>query len=723
MNTDDQSREQTPVVRRPLRRTRDAWQRFRAAVRPGRQAWRGATLGTAAATTVALAALGTMLRTGRGLAADVVLAVVAGWVVVLIVAGLLLGLGRLVRGVPPRLRALGFAAVVFIGAFFAVPGGLGGVAVAAVFVVAGAFIGAGVIVFARRPDRRSTRVVAAGGLAVGALAAIAIPVWLWSGAGDPPGPAVTPGGPYEVATFTYGSGQHPHRAVFGEDVDVVTPTVDGTAFLESWTGLWGALRTRYWGFGPDAFPLNAQVWAPVDADPGPLVLVVHGNHAMEYASDEGYAWLAEDLASRGYVVASVDQNFLNLSITRGFDLGDEGDARAWVLLEHLKLWREWDQDGSALLHGVADLDRIALIGHSRGGEAAAHAAHLDGLTRYPEDARVTLDAGFGIDGVVAIAPTDGSYRPAGRYTPLHDVSYLVLQGGRDGDVSSFIGLRQYARTSFSGEHPALKSAVYLEDANHGQFNTAWGRRDLWGIVGRTLETGALMTGDAQRRDAQTAIVGFLEAVLREDLSGLEPLRDGSHPAWTGETRVLVRHERSAEFLISDFDEDNDPETTTLAGGGLAGTGLATWREEPAPLRWGDQHTNGVVLGWEDGAPASFTISLPDDIEFPPDPVLILDVASTATDPPGDGGTGDTIAFRVTVNGTSEPGHIVEVPATPQPRRVKTPLPDIAPEPLDTTMRISLADGDGAEPPREIHLVFDQTTAGEIQIERIAFGSD
>ena len=42
--------------------------------------------------------------------------------------------------------------------------------------------------------------------------------------------------------------------------------------------------------------------------------------------------------------------------------------------EHLRLWREWQGDPENPLHGLADLDRIALIGHSRGGEAVATAA-------------------------------------------------------------------------------------------------------------------------------------------------------------------------------------------------------------------------------------------------------------------------------------------------------------------------------------------------------------
>jgi dienelactone hydrolase len=568
-----------------LSAVRGAWGRLRADLRPGPSAWRGAAIGTATAITVALIVVGQMLVSGRGPLADAALAVVAGWIAIGTIAGVLLVLARVVRGVPPRLRALGIAAIAVVGVFLALPVSPGGVVVAAVFIVAGALVGAGVAATVRRPSRRRRSVVAVVGLLLGVAGIVAVPVWLAWGGAEPEAATVNPPGPYPVTSLHYGSGQHPHRPEFGEDVDVVTTTVDGTAFLANWSGRRGTWRTNYWGFGPDELPLNGHVWLPEGGEPGPLVLIVHSNHAMEVPSDQGYAWLGEDLASRGYVVASIDQNFLNLSTTRGLDLGDENDARAWLLLEHLRRWRAWQEDPASPLHGTVDLDRIALIGHSRGGEAVAHAASFDRLERYPADATVAFDAGFGIDAVIAIAPVDGQYQPAGRRTPLHDVSYLVLHGGRDGDVSSFEGLRQYARTTFSGRTFAAKAAIYLEDANHGQFNTVWGRRDMPGIAGRTLETATLVPGEVQRRDARAAIVALLDASLHDDTSGLALLRDGTDPGWTGATRVITRYEDSTDLLVAGFDEDLDPATASLPGAVLAGEGLALWREEPAPLRW------------------------------------------------------------------------------------------------------------------------------------------
>jgi pimeloyl-ACP methyl ester carboxylesterase len=80
------------------------------------------------------------------------------------------------------------------------------------------------------------------------------------------------------------------------------------------------------------------------------------------------------------------------------------------------------------------MDRIALIGHSRGGEAVAHAAAFNRLPCLPDDCAVRFDFHFAIRALVAIAPIDGGYLPADQPVPIENVSYLVLHGSHDGDV-------------------------------------------------------------------------------------------------------------------------------------------------------------------------------------------------------------------------------------------------------------------------------------------------
>ena len=134
------------------------------------------------------------------------------------------------------------------------------------------------------------------------------------------------------------------------------------------------------------------------------MLIVHGNHSMEEFSEPGYKYLGQLLASRGFILVSIDENFLNSSISDALlsppgastGLKGENDARAWLLLEHFRLWREWTEKDDNPFFGIVDWNNLSLIGHSRGGEAVATAAAFNRLPFYPENALIQFDYGFNI---------------------------------------------------------------------------------------------------------------------------------------------------------------------------------------------------------------------------------------------------------------------------------------------------------------------------------------
>ena len=80
-------------------------------------------------------------------------------------------------------------------------------------------------------------------------------------------------------------------------------------------------------------------------------------------SDPGYGYLGELLASRGFILVSVDENFINGNL-RG-----ENDGRAWMLLKHLEVWKRWNDCAGGPFYHKVDMNNIAIMGHSRGGEA------------------------------------------------------------------------------------------------------------------------------------------------------------------------------------------------------------------------------------------------------------------------------------------------------------------------------------------------------------------
>ena len=295
-------------------------------VAPGQRAWRGAAWGAliALASILLVAAYSLFAAAGiERLAIGTLLFLAA----IACAGGLATLAWRIFKGLPAfYVWVLACTVTTFLLlALLALPVVFGLLAFVFGVMVAASLLGAGVVVLARgswQGVSRVRRTIAIAGLVVGGVALGWGVVWLWDdGAPAAPPPHVaTPTeplpmpnpsrqGPYSVCTLFYGSGQDRHRPEYGPDADLITSPVDGSAMAQRWT----RLRTGYWGFDPEALPLNGRVWYPDGEGPFPLVLVVHGNHEMEDFSDGGYAYLGELLASRGFILASVDENFLNLS--------------------------------------------------------------------------------------------------------------------------------------------------------------------------------------------------------------------------------------------------------------------------------------------------------------------------------------------------------------------------------------------------------------------------
>jgi hypothetical protein len=324
------------------------------------------------------------------------------------------------------------------------------------------------------------------------------------------------------------------------------------------------------------------------------VLIVHGNHNYRDFSDPGYAYLGELLASRGFIMVSVDENFIN-------GLSAENDGRAWLLLKHLEAWKTFNDTADGPMFGRVDLNTIALMGHSRGGEAAATAAAFNRLKYYPDDFKQEFDFNFAIKAVVAIAPVDGQYKPTSQFTPLENVNYLIIHGSHDGDVSTAVGLRQYERLQFADGQPWFKSAIFMYRANHGQWNSVWGNKDNGPRSGRSLELDALIEPEAQRQMAKVVISGFLEATLNGKREYVPMFRDHrTAGAWLPKTMYTTKFQESGFHALASFDRDVDLTTGSAKDVVLAGEHLSAWKEDAVPFRGrgGDnQNHNAVTIGW------------------------------------------------------------------------------------------------------------------------------
>ena len=403
-------------------------------------------------------------------------------------------------------------------------------------------------------------------------------------------------GSFEVKEITYGSGNFRNRPEFGEQAEIKTKTIDGTEFLKGSKGFKMKLRKLLLGFDKEHLPLNGHVWYPEGKGPFPLILTVHGNHGMAEFSDPGYEYLGEHLASKGYIMVSVDENFLNGSIVGG--LSNENDCRGWMLLQHLKIWHQWNRTDSSMFFGKVDTTKIALIGHSRGGEAAAIAGNFNRLPYYPDNAKVSLGFNFNIQSIIAIAPSDGQYSPAGRPNKLENVNYFIIQGAHDADVSSFMGMRQYHRVKIEKDS-LFKASLYVHRANHGQFNSIWGNTDYGWPMSLFLNKKPLIEEEKQRKIAKVYFTAFLDATIknkREYIPMFKDYRKATH--WLPKDLYINRYADNDFIPVCTFDEDVD--VTTGSGPGITTSAeyLDLWKEHDLSLRsWSTKKNNALTLGW------------------------------------------------------------------------------------------------------------------------------
>lgn len=451
-------------------------------------------------------------------------------------------------------------------------------------------------------------------------------------------------GPYTVEHMYYGSGTDKQRVEYRDSVAIKTPTLDAKDFV-TFRPAEKKERKKFFGFDVDKFPLNARVWYPAGDGPFPLLVIMHGNHDYRDFSDPGYRYLGELLASRGFIVASLDENFLNSS--------SAGNAsRAWFMLKHLELWKKWNETPGNMFYHKVDWNNLAIAGHSRGGEAVGHVALFNTLDNYPENANVKFNFHYPIKSVIAIAPVDEQYTPGDKLTMIKNVNYFVLHGSHDGDVSTFQGLSQYQRVVFTDDKPWFKAALYIYRANHGQFNTVWGPNDRGPSSWYTLDRDRFISGEDQRLVAKLYISAFLEATLhgkREYLPMFEDHRTIGQ--WLPKTIYMTRFQANDFRTIADFEEDIDVRTASIPGSRIDAESLSVWKEATLPSRtFGNRRDAAVYLGWNNylpkrgevtdtigrRTPARYTIRLPDSLSrawrLGPDCELALSVGNTGTLP-------------------------------------------------------------------------------------------
>ncbi|MDG4817648.1 alpha/beta hydrolase [Micromonospora sp. WMMD956] len=315
------------------------------------------------------------------------------------------------------------------------------------------------------------RILLAVAVSLTAPVALAAPAMAASPTPAAPPPAAPAGLPDPTARGPFGH-QAVQEAKFGL-ADIQEPNsagadpTPGTAQAAEQVEIRGQLYT------PD--------WAK-RTTPSPLIVLVHGNHgscdsgqnsaqltcAQFKHNENGYAYLAENLATWGYTTFSVSQD--QLMMRQDSSKGKGMHSRRMLIAATLDALSAANRAGGlpvdehttvgTTLSGRLDLTRIGLMGHSRGGDAVSsfidyNRIRTDG-PRYP------------LRGVISLAPVDYE-----RKAP-YGMPYLTILPMCDGDVSNLQGARLFERSQYVNPgDPFPRIQVEHLGAIHNWYNTVW----------------------------------------------------------------------------------------------------------------------------------------------------------------------------------------------------------------------------------------------------------
>lgn len=426
---------------------------------------------------------------------------------------------------------------------------------------------------------------------------------------------------------------------------------------------------------------------PSSAGPFPFVVFAHGRYQVAPFIGSNHlqaGYLIEHLASWGFVVASV-----NLDVVGDYALPSAIKQRGELITATAAAFGQLDPAGLVL-----DLQRVALVGHSRGGEGCLSAWNAGNLPN--------------IVGIATIAPTSFAS------IALDGPPYLGLYGSKDGDVNNGWPIMVHDRVL--SPPTALQ---YIEGANHFWFTET---------ITFSGEGAADITREQHHDIARTYIAAFLRAVTHDPPLSFAELCDG--PSLAPLTDALEIHPlyRDARTLVVNDFEDLPADAASNSLGGVSAGDLLPWMDEQslqdnaATLY---HLTQGLKTGHDLGAGAAYYVEeLPGGLDASGFGQLSVELLQRWGAPSNASGQAQD-AKLVLMDGDHDLAwrrlsHYGEIP-WPATHGGAFPKKSV----LRTT-RVPLADFVAANPSldltnlRFVALVFDLTPASELRVDRIAF---
>ncbi len=173
------------------------------------------------------------------------------------------------------------------------------------------------------------------------------------------------------------------------------------------------------------------------------------------------------------------------------------ELRADLVLEALKFLKRRAAVQGDVLFNRFNFERVALMGHSRGGDAVVRVVKKNRAAPAPNR--------FGILTTCSLAPTDvtGGQAAAKRiFLEQNDLEfYSVLYGALDGDVSGVGGSHGAFGTGFRHYDRARcqKALVFAERCCHNSFNSIWHADGLESGVRSADRLGGKLVDEATHR--------------------------------------------------------------------------------------------------------------------------------------------------------------------------------------------------------------------------------
>lgn len=299
----------------------------------------------------------------------------------------------------------------------------------------------------------------------------------------------------------------------------------------------------------------------------PLFVVVHGN-GHTYTN---YGFLLDHMARNGFIAISI-----HLTSDR------KGLGRANAFFDHITTINT--------VFGASVQNNVAVLGHSRGGEAVLKIARLN----------ESLGLGIGLKGLLALGPTDQYGRESITGTTAKPL--FVLYGAKDDDVSGWppyagYNVRQSGFTLYDRFDGQEKSMAFVYDATHNGFVT---HNEAFG----TPPVPPLMTV----ADQQKILLAYCNAFCRLHVHGEAQWRGMFNGEWrpptvsaTG-TVMTIQYRHPARRTVDQFEGPHaagDWQTSTI-GGALVQSGLPADPVETQLYPQDNQSphdTGGLRLTW------------------------------------------------------------------------------------------------------------------------------